>query len=125
MLQPRKLQFATTTTAGREGLLFQFLDRYELDESYVLIERGNLNFDPRTLKGIKEVKLSYVNAPTNADTQLLVKAVLAQDNKTLVEDLEFGDFLHRIGTTNANPDAFTEADGEYTLTGVTALSTGK
>ena len=128
MIQPQKLQFATTTQSGKEGLLFQFLDRYELDESYVLIERGNLSFDPRTLKGVTQVSLSFVNAPSNTDTTVRIAAVRAQDNKTAVEDLEFGDVILKVDGATQNPAADAAVSGEpsqYDLTGITAFTTGE
>lgn len=123
MFRRRKSSFPTSAQSLKQMATIQFLNRFEFDDNTKVIQRADLEFDPRTLKGVMQVKLTYENAPSDSDTQLVVKAVLEQDNKTLVEDLEFGDFLHRISTTTANPSAGSEADGVYTLTGVTALST--
>ncbi len=124
MFRRRKSTMPSSTVSLKQMTTIQFLNRFEFDDNTKVIQRADLDFDPRTLGGVNEVKLSYVNAPSNTDTQLVVKAVLAQDNKTPIEDLEFGDFLHQISTTPANPTAGSEADGVYTLTGVTALNTG-
>jgi hypothetical protein len=126
MIQPAKLTFPTTTTSLKEGLRFQLLDRFELDENYVLIDKNNLSFDPRVVDGVTEVKLSFVNAPSNTDTSVRVSAVRSQDNKTAIEDLEFGDFLFVNGISTTNPSADAAVAGEpsqYDLTGITALAT--
>jgi len=100
----------------------QYLNRYEIDDSMKVLDRKNLNFDPRQIKGVTEVRLSYVNAPSNGDTALVVRAVLAQDIKTPVQDLEAADFAHFVGTTPNNPAGETESDGEYNLSILTALN---
>lgn len=128
MIQPAKLTFPTTTTSLKEGLRFQLLDRFELDENYVLIDKNNLSFDPRVVDGVTEVKLTYVNAPSDSDTTVRVSAVRAQDQKTAIEDLEFGDFLLQVDGTTQNPSGDSAVAGfpeQYDLTGITALSTGE
>lgn len=125
MFRRRKSTFPTAAQSLKQMATIQFLNRFEFDDNTKVIQRSDLDFDPRTLKGVMQVKLTYENAPSNTDTQLVVKAVLAQDNKTLVEDLEFGDFIHQVDGVTQNPSGGTEADGIYTLTGVTALSTGE
>lgn len=123
MNRRRKMSLPSSTASLKQMLTFQFLNRFEVDDNMKVIQRADLAFDPRQLKGVNQVKLSYVNAPSNGDTSLVVKAVLAQDNKTPIEDLESGDFLHQIGGTPANPTGETADGEEYTLTGVTPLAT--
>ena len=119
MLQAARLTFATDAAGQREGLAFQLTDRAELDENYVFIQKQS-GFDPRTLEGVNEVDLVYVNAPAAADTALTVKATLRQSG-SVVSGLGFGDFLVTKNGTTANPTAATETNGTYVLT-VTALA---
>ena len=114
MLQAARLTFATDAAGQREGLAFQLTDRAELDENYVFIQKQT-EFDPRTLEGVNEVDLEYVNAPAAADTTLTVKATLRQSG-AVVSGLVFGDFLVKKNGTTANPTAGTETDGTYALT---------
>ena len=114
MLQSGKMKFATDTEGQRESLMFQLTDRFEVDENYVFIQR-QADFDPRTLEGVNEVDLEYVNAPAAADTTLTVKATLSQSG-AVVSGLVFGNFLVTKNGTTANPTAATETDGTYALT---------
>ena len=114
MLQAARLTFATDAAGQREGLAFQLTDRAELDENYVFIQKQS-DFDPRTLEGVNEVDLEYVNAPAAADTTLTVKATLRQSG-SIVSGLVFGDFLVTKNGTTANPTAATETNGTYALT---------
>lgn len=124
MSRRRKLSFPSASESLKQMYTFQFLNRFEVDDNMKVIQRADLDFDPRQLKGVSQVKLVYVNAPSNSDTSLVVKAVLAQDNKTPVEDLEASDFIHLVNGTTNPPTGETENNGQYSLTGIAALATG-
>lgn len=123
MLQASRLTFATDTTGQREGLAFQLTDRAELDENYVFIQKQS-TFDPRTLEGVNEVDLEYVNAPAAADTTLTIKATLRQSGAVL-SGLAFGDFLVKKNSVVANPTAGDDSvtAGTYPLTIAALVST--
>ena len=116
MLQAARLTFATDAAGQREGLAFQLTDRAELDENYVFIQKQS-DFDPRTLEGVNEVDLEYVNAPAATDTTLTVKATLRQSGE-VVSGLTFVDFLVTKNGTTANPTAGDDSvtAGTYPLT---------
>jgi len=121
MLQGQRLTWATDTAGQREGLAFQLTERTELDENYVFIQNKNISFDIRTLEGVNEATLSYVNAPAAADTTLTVKVVTRQDGKP-VSGIPFGDFQVTVNGVIVNPTAAAEVGvtGVYALT-ITAL----
>lgn len=121
MVQGQRLTFPTDTTAQREGLAFQLLERSELDENYVFIQKQS-DFDPRTLNGVNQVMLSYVNAPAGGDTTLTVKAITAQDGKPFT-GADFSDFKLLVNGVVTNPTAGDDSAtvGTYVLT-ITALS---
>ena len=58
MVQPAKLQVGTTQAGQKEGLLFQFLDRDEVDSGYGLMEKANLSFNPLKIEGVNETIIS-------------------------------------------------------------------
>ncbi len=126
MIQPAKLQFPSNTVGQKEGLMFQLLERFEVDSNYVFIDSKTLDFDPRQLEDSTEVSLSYVNDPSNADTTITFKAVLAQDNKTPLEGLESNDLEFTVDgvSQSITPVAVAGKPGEYTAT-VTALATSE
>ena len=125
MVQAEKLQFGTTQAGQKEGISFQFLDRAEVDSDWAMIERANLDFDPRKIEGINECTVSYEAAPQDTDTTVQVKVTL-QDNKTPVSGLDHQDFTRIYDGTTSNPTAAAEVgvSGVYNLT-VAAVATGK
>ena len=120
-LQGGKLKFATDTEGQRESLMFQLTNRPEVDENYVFIQK-QADFDPRTLEGVNQVNLEYVNAPAVGDTTLTVKASLTQNGEA-VSGLAFGDFSIYLGTTIWNASQVSETNGVYVLT-IVALTAG-
>ena len=126
MVQPAKLQLGTTSQGQKEGLMFQFLNREELDENYALIEKINLDFDPRTKDGVNDVTLTYVNTPSDTDTTITVKAVLTKDLSTAVSGGTYSNFLRTSDAATENPTAGDDSTtaGTYVLT-VAAISTGE
>lgn len=114
MFQPQKISFPSNTTSQTEGLRFQFLERYELDQDYGFINDTSL----RKLKGITEIELEYVNEPMAGDTTLTARAVLAMDNGILYEGATFGDFRLTVNGEERNPTAGDDSttSGRYPLT---------
>ena len=123
MLQTQRLTWATDAAGQREGLAYQLTERAELDDNYAFIQKQS-TCDPRTLEGVNEVDLEYVNAPAAADTTLTIKATLRQSGEVL-SGLAFGDFLVKKDGVTANPTAGDDSvtPGTYLLT-VAALTAG-
>lgn len=121
MVQGQRLTFPTDTAAQREGLAFQLLERSELDENYVFIQKQN-DYDPRTAQGVNQVTLSFENAPSGSDTTLTIKAVTRQDGKPF-SGAAHTDFRLKVNGTVANPTAGDDSatSGTYVLT-VASLS---
>lgn len=120
MIQPAKLTFPSPSQGQVEGLRFQFLKRWELDEDYGFIMDSSL----KKLIGVTEVELEYENAPAAADTNVTVNAVLAMDASIKYEGATFSDFKVRVdGEDNvltAGDDS--AAAGTYPLTITDALA---
>lgn len=119
MVQGGKLEWATDSTAQRESLMIQLLERTEFDTDFVFIQRNQLDFNANRIDGINEVVLSYTAVPSEAvGTSVTVKAVLKQSGQP-VEGLAFGNFsLTKNGAANhptADDDEATGA-GIYVLT---------
>lgn len=125
MIQSTKKAWATDSVGGREGLMFQFLERAEVDTDYVFIDRASIDFSPQSLDGINEVVLSFATVPANAATTITVEAVTKQDSKPLT-GAAFGDFLLTKDGATANPTAGDDSAkaGTYVLT-VAALATNE
>jgi hypothetical protein len=125
MLQATKLQWATDAAGAREGLMFQLLERMELDKDYVFVQGTSLDFNPQSLEGINEVVLSYKTVPANAATTITVVAKRKQDGKALT-GASYTDFLLKKDGATANPTAGDDSAtaGEYVLT-VGTLSTNE
>lgn len=124
MFQAQKMTWATDSTAQREGVMFQFTKRNELDRNYVFISNAELDFDPTLLDGINEIILDLA-VPTNLDTQVTIVATRKQDNNPFT-GAAFGDFLVTVAGATANPTGGDDSvtAGTYILTGVTAIATG-
>jgi len=122
MIQPEKMVFASNTVSAKEALKFQFLDRFEVDENYVFIERGNLDFDPRLVDGVTQVKLTIPVTPADGNTTIRVKIVRDQDNKSPILDLELADFLLMKNNATEAITAYTPVAGDDTLYDLTVAA---
>lgn len=122
MLQNAKLIPGSNTVGQKEGLNFQFLERAELDSDYAYIA----DTTARKQKGVTEVTLSYVNAPSDTDTTVTIKATLAQDASEAFTGVNFSDFLATVNGVTSNPTAGDDSAtaGTYVLT-MSALATGE
>jgi len=125
MIQASKLVFGTTQATQREGLMFQFLERDEVDSEFAFIDRQNLPFNPLKIEDITQSVVSYVNNPANTDTTVTVK-VTTSDNVTAVEGLDYTYFLRTSDGATENPTAGDDSAtaGTYVLT-VAAISTNE
>lgn len=110
--------------AESKSLTMQFLDRYQWDYSYGIVERSELGFSPSEVPTINGAKLDFAAIPASLDTTISVKVTLASDNNSVVEGLLPADFLVvNAGATKAVSAAVESPAGTYALT-VTALAAG-
>ena len=111
--------------AESKSFLIQFLDRMQFDENYTILHNDELDFSPTDVPAINGVNLTFDSVPV-AGTSVVVKAVLSQDNNSLVEGLLVKDFIYTIGTVAEVPSLVVETTpGVYTLTIVAIASTDK
>lgn len=120
MLQNAPLSFASDTEAQKEGLAMQFTDRDELDQDYVFISGGQLDFSPKRVDGIQEVELD-ITTPSDTDTTIVVKAKIKQNGKPFVGAITT-DFLLTSNGSTLSQTVNESPDGTYTFT-VAAVST--
>lgn len=119
-IKTKKLVLGTSTTSQMEGQTIQYINRDELDVDFAFIP----NKTAYKTKGVTEVLLSYVNAPSNSDTTLTVKAVLAQNQSEPFTGIDYTKFLHTENAVASNPTAGDDSatTGTFLLT-VAALAT--
>lgn len=104
-----------------KAILVQFLNRKEWDINYDTFHSENLDFATEDIPAVNGVNLTITEIPTTGATVLKVKAVLAQDNNTLVEGLVLADFKVTSAGVNNPVTAVNEATpGNYELT-ITAV----
>lgn len=115
-----KLSLGSDSQTQKEGLVYQLLERDEVDIDFAFIP----NTTAWKQKGVTQVTLSYVNAPANADTTVTVKAEIAQDGEDFT-GIDYTSFLNTVAGATANPTAGDDSatTGTFVLTGVTAIST--
>lgn len=115
MIQNDGLTWATDTTAQRESISWQLLERSEVDLDYVFIQRKQLGFNPKSIEGINQINLKFSTVPA-AGTSIVVKAKTKQDGKPFTGLLS-ADFLVTTSGASAEPTGAAESpDGTYTLT---------
>lgn len=121
MIQRSKLVIGSNTQGQKEGLMFQFLVREELDDDFAYIPKTTA----KKQKGVTQVTLSLTATPSDADTTNSVKAVLAQNESVAFTGIDYLLFLRTIGGVTANPTAGDDSttEGTFLLT-VAAESTG-
>lgn len=105
LISRKKLQFPSNTTGLKQGLEWQLLERFEMDDNYVLWQSENLGFDPRQVEPVTQVELSLVNAPAATDTAITVKAVVRRGRQDAVAAALFGQWLQTIDGGTENPTA--------------------
>lgn len=120
MIQPAKLTVGTFSSVQKEGLMFQFLEREELDENFVFIADAGV----RKYTGVTQILLELVNAPADSDTTLTVKASYAQNRTVAFTGIDYLKFNHIVNGTTSNPTAGDDSttSGTFPLT-IAALST--
>lgn len=121
MIQPQKLQVGTNAALQKEGLNFQFTERADLDVDFGFI----VDTTARKQKGVTQIELSFVNAPSDSDAVLTVRAVLAQDKSIAFGGVGFAKFLIGKGTTTSAATGGTDSTitGRYPLS-TTAINAG-
>lgn len=120
-IKTKKLQLGTSSTSQMEGQTIQYLNRDELDIDFAFIP----DTTAYKTKGVTEILLSYVNAPSDSDTTLTVKAVYAQNVSEPFTGITYTKFLHTENAAASNPTAGDDSSttGTFLLT-VAALTTG-
>lgn len=105
-------------------VLFQFLDRMEYDINYEIFTAAELGFYPSDIKTVNGVVGKFNTIPSNSDTSLDLKLVLASDKNTPLEGALVSNFRVLVNGVSATVSAATEpTPGDYALT-VPAVSTG-
>lgn len=123
MLQGNKLAFPTDAVGQKEGIMFQFTVRKELDTDYIYIQQTQLGtFNPQNLDGINEVVLSAA-IPSDAATTWVVIAVSKQNQNAFVGGLT-GLFELRRDDVVESQTVVESPNGTYTFT-VSAIATGE
>ena len=126
MFSPEKVKLNDASVATSKSLTFQLLDRKEWDDRLVWLDASELDFSPDEVDGINDITATYVNAPADSDTTLVVQLTSAADNSTDLEGLVDADFLVTVdGVTAAT--TWVESStvlGEYTGT-IAAIATNE
>lgn len=123
MLQGAPLAFPTDTTGQKEGIMFQFTTRNELDTNYVYIQQTQIApFEPQTLDGINEVEVLGA-IPADLATTWVVTAKLKQNQNVFVGGVT-GAFELRRDDVVESQTVVESPDGTYTFT-VAAIGVGE
>lgn len=110
--------------AESKSVSIQFLDRYQWDWSYGIVQRSQIGFGTDEVPTINGVNISFTEVPASGATEVKVSVLLSTDNNSTVEGLVAADFVVTNGTSNSVPSALAEdTPGNYTLT-VDALVSG-
>jgi len=115
MLQSDRLEFATDSVGQKEGIMFQLLERAELDDDFIFIQRSQLSYNPNKVEGVNEIELSYPSGLA-AGTSLTVKAVLKTDGSAFA-GLPASNWAVSVDGAVETPTGDDSAvDGTYVLT---------
>ena len=87
--------------AESKSLVVQFLDRLQFDTNYAILHAETLDFTPEDIAQVNGVNLTYEAIPAASDTDVVVKAVLASDNSSLVEALDVPNFKVTVDALGA------------------------
>ena len=115
MLQADKLSFPTDTTGQKEGIMFQFTVRKELDTDYIYLQQAQYDpFNPQNLDGVNEVVLDMA-VPAALATSIVVTAKSKTNNNAWTGGLT-GDFeIKRDGVVESQT-VVESPSGTYTFT---------
>ena len=103
---------------GRESIVIQYPEREEIDTDFVYIEKEADVFNPKSIDGINEVKISYNVAPADTDVVINIKAIRKQDSNPWT-GAAFGNFsllADGVANTITADDAEATGAGIYILT---------
>lgn len=119
------ITFKTRSTDQLTGLTVQFSTPKQFNDDLAWITADQLDYGVGELDGANQVNL-LLTVPTNLDTTLVVKTVLAKDGNSFVTGLAIADFLVKVdGATVVPTLAVADATAKtYTLT-IAALATGE
>ena len=116
--------FLNGTNKQAQYLDIQFANKYEFDDKPVVIDADLLESSVIELAPIVQANLSFNAVPSDADTTIVVKALVDRGLKDAIEGLtSSGDFKVSINGTDEAASVAVDASGVYTIT-TTALSSG-
>lgn len=117
-IQGMKFSWATDSQFQREGIMFQLLDRTEVDNTLYYIQQSNLGtYRPDRSDGINEAIVELTPTPA-AGTSITAVVTRKQDGQP-VTGLAYTDFLVTDEGATSNPtadDSEATGDGIYVLT---------
>lgn len=123
MVAVNPIQFNKGGTSQKTGISIQFSNSLQFNRNLAWVAAEQLDYLREEITGANEVSLSIPTAPSDADTTIVVKTVLARGG-SFVSGLAVGNFLVKVGGATVTPSAIaSDSDAKtYTFT-VSALST--
>lgn len=123
MFQPGIIGIGSDSETSKNMLSFQLIDTTQLNDDGLVFRQ---DASQHKQKGVTQINLKLVNAPSDTDTTLTVKAVYAQNGATEFTGVDYTKFLQKIDGATENPTAGDDSatSGTFILT-VGALSTGE
>ena len=122
-------QMTTTKVQGGDpeskAITVQFIDRNQWDVDYVIFDPNDLGFQPDDIQGVNGVTISYVNIPSNGETELVVKPVLNSDNDTFVSGTLLENYKVTYAGVTQVVSNITEVDGVSVTLTVPSLTGGE
>ena len=115
MLQASKLSFPTDATGQKEGIMFQFSNRKELDSDYIYIAQAQVEpYNPQNQDGVNQVVLTG-EIPADAATTWAVTAKTKQNQNAWEGGLTTDFEIKRDGVVESQTVVEAPA-GTYTFT---------
>ena len=123
MIAVDPIMFANGTTSQKTGVRMQFSNSTQFNKSLAWNSAEQLDFVYDEITGANQVAVSVPTAPSNSDTTVVVKTVLARGG-SFVGGLTAANFLVKVNGAGAAPTAAVadSSAGTYTLT-IPTLST--
>lgn len=120
--QVELLEGILAKNTAREIFKVQLLETAEM--SNPAIKYADDDFNGLNASPVNEIKIEFVNVPSDSDTSVTIKASYKQDGAPFT-GAAFGQWNVKINGVTANPTAGDDSatEGTYVLTGVTAIST--
>lgn len=121
--QVELLEGILSKNTAREIFKVQLLETAEM--SNPAIKYADDDFNGLNASPVNEIKIEFVNTPSDTDTSVTIKATYKQGGEAFT-GATFGQWNVKINGATANPTAGDDSAtaGTYILTGITAISTG-